>query len=361
MLVTDDLAADYRHARSAFLGAAAALGADLWAYRHEEAAGPRDEELVTDVAVLGRAAAPKRLVIVSGTHGVEGIGGSHAQVAMMTSGLLDRRPSDVAVVLVHALNPFGFAHLRRVDEGNVDVNRNFVDHAAPHPQNAAYDELHELLVPADWNGPAHAAADARIGALVQERGRRAVQTAITSGQYHRSDGLFYGGTAPTWSNRTWRTILDRHVAGCEHGALVDLHTGLGPYGYGEPIYRGRPDERSLSRARDWYGDELKLTGDGSSVSTEIGGNVGIAFAQALGPADITAITLEFGTRNDLEVLTALRGDQWLASRGGADPAAAAGIKRAIRDAFYCDDDAWRASLRERAFGISGHTLVRLAG
>ena len=351
--------ADYRRSRAAFRQAASALGAELTEYRNEEASGPRGEALVTDVAVLGQAGAPKRLVIVSGTHGIEGIGGSAAQVALMASGLLEQRPPEVAVVLVHALNPFGFAHLRRVDERNVDVNRNFVDHERPLPHNAAYDDLHELLIPADWNGPAHARADARIGELVLERGRRTVQLAITGGQYHRAEGLFYGGTGPTWSNRTWRTILAHHVAGCEQGALVDLHTGLGPHGYGEPIYRGSVEPDPLARARRWYGDDLTLSQDGSSVSTEIAGNVAVAFGQALAGAQATAITLEFGTRSDLEVLTALRGDQWLANRGTAAAEVAAAIKRTIRDAFYPDEDAWRKPVVERAFEVTGRTLAGL--
>ena len=89
MFVTEDLrGADYRRSRAAFRQAASALGAELTEYRNEEASGPRGEALVTDVAVLGQAGAPKRLVIVSGTHGIEGIGGSAAQVALMASGLL---------------------------------------------------------------------------------------------------------------------------------------------------------------------------------------------------------------------------------------------------------------------------------
>ena len=38
--------------------------------------------------------------------------------------------------MIHALNPFGFAHLRRANEDNVDLNRNFVDHeGGNYPEN----------------------------------------------------------------------------------------------------------------------------------------------------------------------------------------------------------------------------------
>jgi hypothetical protein len=35
-------------------------------------------------------------------------------------------PSGVAIVLVHALNPFGFSKIRRFDDKNIDLNRNFL-------------------------------------------------------------------------------------------------------------------------------------------------------------------------------------------------------------------------------------------
>jgi len=34
-------------------------------------------------------------------------------------------PADAALILVHVLNPFGMTYLRRGNENNVDLNRNF--------------------------------------------------------------------------------------------------------------------------------------------------------------------------------------------------------------------------------------------
>ncbi len=48
-------------------------------------------------------------------------------------------PDDLAVVLIHAINPYGFAWIRRVNEDNVDLNRNCIDFGAAIPENPGYD------------------------------------------------------------------------------------------------------------------------------------------------------------------------------------------------------------------------------
>jgi hypothetical protein len=71
------------------------------------------------------------LVTISATHGIEGFCGSGAQTAWYATGAWREIPPDVAQLHLHAVNPHGFAWLRRVNEDNVDLNRNFVDHIRP--------------------------------------------------------------------------------------------------------------------------------------------------------------------------------------------------------------------------------------
>ena len=68
---------------------------------------------------------------MSGTHGVEGYCGSGIQIGFLKEGLFAELPDDMSVVLLHAMNPYGFSNDRRVNEDNVDLNRNFLDFAAP--------------------------------------------------------------------------------------------------------------------------------------------------------------------------------------------------------------------------------------
>ena len=145
----------YSEARARFLAAAAAAGARIETIRHP-LRGPGGEQLACDVARLGPPRAAKAIVTISGTHGVEGHCGSGAQTASLREGLFSALPADTCAVAIHAINPHGFAWSRRVTEDNVDLNRNFVDHAAPYPVNPGYEELRAAICPPHWEiGRAH--------------------------------------------------------------------------------------------------------------------------------------------------------------------------------------------------------------
>src|SRR5690606_23379879 len=105
-----------------------------------------------DIARIGPADAERVLLLVSGTHGVEGYCGSGCQLALLDLGVFDRLPEGTAVVLVHAINPYGFAWRQRLTEGHVDLNRNFVDFAKPLPENPDYNVLDPYLIPAELGG-----------------------------------------------------------------------------------------------------------------------------------------------------------------------------------------------------------------
>lgn len=86
----------------------------------------QDYDLSIDVGVIRRSK-EKMLVHISGTHGVEGFAGSAIQNAIIDKSNITREdPSLPTLVIVHVLNPFGMANLRRWNENNVDLNRNFL-------------------------------------------------------------------------------------------------------------------------------------------------------------------------------------------------------------------------------------------
>src|SRR5580704_16955440 len=156
----ESFSADYQGARARFRAAAAAAGGALDAVANPNR-GPDGGELATDVAWFGPRTAEKVLVMVSGTHGVEGFCGSGAQVDWLTRGEAASLPAGVAALLVHAINPYGFAWLRRVTEENVDLNRNWLDFASNRrPENPGYDELADAAVPETWTAESQAASAA---------------------------------------------------------------------------------------------------------------------------------------------------------------------------------------------------------
>jgi hypothetical protein len=339
--------ADYTAARRQFMQRATSAGFALQAHVHP-LRGPAGEALFTDVARRGPVDARFTLLVCSGTHGVEGFCGSGCQSALFDSAVLHSLPADMAVVVVHAINPHGFAHLRRVNEDNIDCNRNFVRHDG-HAFNKAYDEVHPLLVPADWDGPAKRAADEAIYRYMAERGQWAFQAAVTTGQYDHADGLFYGGRAPAWSNHIWRRIVREQAGGSKDVIAIDLHSGLGPSGVGEAIFSGPPADQPRTSAL--FGDDITSPAAGTSTSAVVEGTVVDGAREELNTSRLTMITLEYGTRPVPVVLEALRADNWLHAHGEPHSPVGQRIKSAIRDAFYVDESAWKQSVAERFLSL----------
>lgn len=349
MTVESYFSATYAEARDKFRAEAKAAGAVLTTYENPNAKGPDGGVLTTDVACLGPADAEGVYLTISGTHGAEGFCGSGAQIGHFRDKLFSAMPAKTKAVMIHAINPYGFAHIRRVTEDNVDLNRNFQDFSKPLPVNTAYEEVHDLLLPPHWEGQGRAAADQAILAYQQKHGAFAFQAAMSGGQYSRPDGLFFGGQKPTWSNDTFRRILKEHVpASAKRLVSIDFHTGLGPMGYGEPIYVGPEDKGFYDRAKAMFGPEVTNPNDGSSTSARVTGTVPEAFLGLPKSIEVTPIALEYGTQSWQLVTDALRGDHWLHARGGKSNMLAPVLKQKIRDAFYTDTPAWKAAIFGRA-------------
>jgi len=333
-------APNYAEARAGFLAAAARRGLAV-----ESAVNPlkgaHGEELATDAVLLGVPDAPSLLILTSGTHGVEGFCGSGCQRALLDDDDMIRRleAGRVAVLLVHAVNPYGFSHLRRVNEDNVDMNRNFRDFSAAKELNPAYAQVHDLLLPQEW--PPTDANRADILACMKKMGAAAFQAAVSAGQQSFRDGLFYSGVEATWSNRTMRSLVHRHGAARKRIGWIDLHTGLGPYGHGEKIFAGANDAAELARARAWWGADIMSYYEGKSASIEVQGSMVMSVYQECPGAEATSMGLEYGTVSFEAVLQALRGDHWLANHPDAGAGKRAPIKRAILEAFYVDADDWK--------------------
>jgi predicted deacylase len=358
MTASQHFSRDYAEAREKFLEAARDAGLAVESHRNPER-GPDGGALHTDVAVAGQATAPNVFIATSATHGVEGFCGSGAMIGFLREKLLAERPKDVAIILLHALNPHGFAHLRRTNEDNVDMNRNFIDHGR-HPDNPGYAELHPYLVPDDWDGPARKAADTAIVAYVAEHGHPTYQAHVSCGQYTHQDGLFFGGFRETWSNLMWRDVLKRHASGRRRVAVVDFHTGLGPRGYGEIQFERGPKDPEYLRAQQWYDGQVTSPEDGTSTSAAITGYMAMAVAEEAPQAERTCTALEYGTMPIDFVLEAVRADNWLYAKGDVGSALGAKIKRDIRDAFYGDDDKWKKDIFDRGVEVYRKTLKGLS-
>ena len=351
MLVPKAFSASYLEARVKFLEAAATAGLQVESHAHP-LKGRDGEDLAMDVARDGAHDAQNLLIISSACHGVEGYCGSGVQVhALHDADWLEKaRGSGAAVLYIHALNPYGFSHIRRTTHENVDLNRNFQDFTKPLPDNAAYRALHSLILPEQW--PPDAANQAATLDFIAKNGQAAYQAAITQGQHAFADGMFYGGQSATWSNLTLRSVLRQHAGQAKRVGWIDLHTGLGVSGHGERIWAGKNDAAAIARARTWWGGgkdgntatPITSIYDGSSTSAFLTGLMWHSIAEEAPQAEYTGIAMEYGTVPVLDVLQALRAEHWLNNHPGAPAELANQIKAQMLAAFYTDTDLWKGQI-----------------
>ncbi len=309
---------DYRSGRAAFIAAAEAAGLGVTTRVHPAANGRDGLPLFLDTARAGAREARTALLLISGTHGVEGYFGSGVQTGLLREGIAARVPAGARLVMLHALNPFGFSWDRRVNEDNADVNRNFVDHANP-PVNRDYADLADAIAPQDIAPDAMKAANAKLRDYARAHGDLALQRALSSGQYGFADGIYFGGAKPSWSSLMLKDVLREELSGVERLLVIDFHTGLGESGAAEIITEDAPGTPAHARARAIWGAELHSTQGGGSLSPPLTGTIDAALAAWTEGCELTFVALEVGTASLRDVFDALRKDNWLASAWRARP------------------------------------------
>jgi hypothetical protein len=313
-------------------------------------------ELAVDVAWSGDER-PARLVIVSsGLHGVEGFAGSAIQLAILQDDATWRLPASLGLILAHALNPFGFARLRRVNEDSVDLNRNFLFRRvdAPEDTRAEYQGCHPLY--SRFNSlinPSHAPRRfdpfVPLGVLAILRyGSSALSQAIAGGQYEFPKGLFFGGRGPSWTHLFLREHLPEWVRDARKVLHLDIHTGLGPWGRLQLLLEEPPGS---DRGR-WFTDRfganvIHLPAAAARQQKNYysaRGELGV-FCQTMFPdRDYYTVCAEFGTYSALKVLTALRTENQAFHWGQPDHPATRRAKGRLLEVFAPVDREWRQTV-----------------
>jgi hypothetical protein len=186
------------------------------------------------------------------------------------------------------------------------------------------------------------AAESKIAAYVEKHGMKAMRIARAGGQYTHPDGIFFGGTGPTWSRRAMELIMRSfQVAERDLICLIDYHTGLGPYGYGEFIIDDAPGSTGDTLANEWFGDSVTSHQLGTASASAQQGFVADGWRVVLGDK-LVAGTLEFGCYPLPTTHEALREEHWHHVNGFAwDDPETRQAKAKIRRAFYPDKDDWK--------------------
>lgn len=342
--------ASYQEAAQAFRNAAQNAGAELETILHP-LPGPDGEPVATDVAVMGDPQASQVLLTTSGVHGVEGFFGSAVQQAMLSGEL--ELPDAVKVVAVHAINPWGWAHGRRFNEDNVDLNRNFWGDAWHHPEhNEAYQRVQPWAELQGLGTSDYEQAQQYGEQLADSIGLEQMKIALSAGQQCAREGLFYVGHGHTWSRTVFERLCWQHLAQVSKVFYLDLHTGLGPVGYADVLHPYARDSEAYRQLVDCLGDVAEGKGRGAATGQPILNGTAAAVQQVTEQAGADALwaTVECGTQPLEQVLDALRWEQALHFLGDAEHPRYAAIKRDLRAGFYVETPEWKQSVCEQTLG-----------
>ncbi len=347
--------ADYFASRARFVELARGGGARTDS-RCVDAVGPRGESLSVDIATIGPRRTDHLIVITSGVHGVEGFLGAAIQHAVLRRLGERALPDGVGVALIHAVNPWGFAHLRRVDDRNVDVNRNFIGASVPEPASPlGYAALDPVINP---RGSPKAGSELaywlRAGrAIVRNRGATPLAKAIAEGQYEYPRGLFYGGAEVGEPCRTLQEVTLGLVADAARVSVLDVHSGLGPAATATLICNG--DGAQTGALQEHYRRRVLL--DSSTGNAyDARGTFARWCGQALAGKRFLYACVEVGTVGPLAVLSALRRENrthhW--SAAGSTPCLMA--RQALLEVFAPRSPRWRRASVAEGLEVFERTL-----
>lgn len=355
----------YAQARSRFRAASAAAGATLEEFTHPSTKALDDSPLSIDIALLGPRDAKRLLVVLCGVHGLEAAAGAATMMQWLTQGGPDKSPEDAGVLLVHGVNPYGWAHASRGDENNIDLNRNCLPHEEGHPNNPGYRALHDMIVSADGDPSAFDRATEQFHVFRLHHGASAALQAVTAGQYDIPNGLSYGGRVLTWSSRTVLDLLAERCQRAEKVVIIDGHTGIGDFGEPFFITRDNRESANYARARQWWGAEYIHSGDvfaGAETPNYTGTLVEAAEARvrAASGAKVLGIAVEWGTYSVDVMLQALLMDRWLRF-ACPDPSApeATSVRSRMIERFCPSAPGWQNSILIHAARIYDQALVGL--
>lgn len=365
MTPQEAFSSDYTGARERFRRAAVRLN---WVHEAHSIGqpGPDGSDLSIDVARADAREADTTLIVSSGLHGVEGFFGSAVQLALMDDfATIRARAARPRIVFVHALNPFGFAWRRRVNEDNVDLNRNFLlpgEAYAGCPNG--YAALDPLLNPAHARG-------GPIGFYLQaareiaRSGMPAVKQSVAAGQYAFPRGLFFGGAAPARTVGILDEHLPRWIAGTQRVVHIDLHTGLGRWSTHRLLLDGPITAEQRLALHMWCGRDalVEVDGDTSAHASaradySVRGSMGRWTAQRA--PDYVTLVAEFGTYHPLRVLAGLRAENQMHHWSTPDAADTLRAKAWLMELFCPASPQWRIAAHAQAVDLVHRALAALS-
>ena len=246
------------------------------------------------------------IVLTTAVHGMEGFIGAVMLDVFFEEIYPELDTAKTGVLVVANVNPYGMKYLRRYNENNVDLNRNFIidwdnfDLSS----NKDYPEVKEFLQPEGKIGNALWHEAGFYVSLAKEaltNGADKVSDALLTGQYEYPQGVYYGGNGDEKSTAYLKGVFEDCLDGeYENIVHIDIHSGYGPR-YNMVIFNSVYETMTEAETKKAFGYDYVISHDSESFYAKTGDTTDFFYRLAEKKnteKELFSTCFEFGTIGD---------------------------------------------------------------
>lgn len=275
--------------------------------KYTEYAIDESDNLFIDNLYIPAQKEQKNLVVLTtGVHGMEGYIGSVMLDVFFEEIYDGLDKEDTGVLVVANVNPYGMKYMRRYNENNVDLNRNFIMdwERFDLSSNKDYPKVQSFLEPVGKIGNAFWHEVGFYLSLAKEAiftGADVISDALLTGQYESPQGVYYGGTGDEASTKYLKGVFNDCLEG-EYKNIVhiDIHSGYGPR-YNMVIFNSVYETMTEAETKEAFGYDYVISHDSESFYATTGDTTDYFYRLAESKntdKELFSTCFEFGTIGD---------------------------------------------------------------
>ena len=246
------------------------------------------------------------IVLTTGVHGMEGYIGSVMLDVFFEEIYPTVDTENTGILVVANVNPYGMKYMRRYNENNVDLNRNFILdwNGFDLSSNKDYPEVKEFLQPEGKIGNAfwhEAEFYLNLAKEALTKGADKVSDALLTGQYEYHQGVYYGGNGDEISTAYLKGVFNDCLDGeYENIVHIDIHSGYGPR-YNMVIFNSVYETMTEAETKEAFGYDYVISYDSESFYATTGDTTDYFYRLAESKESkktLFSTCFEFGTIGD---------------------------------------------------------------
>ena len=294
------------------------------------------------------------IVLTTGVHGMEGYIGSVMLDVFFEEIYTELDKDDTGVLVIANVNPYGMKYMRRYNENNVDLNRNFIMDWEEFDlsSNKDYPKVQSFLEPKGKIGNAFWHEVGFYLSLAKEAiftGADVISDALLTGQYESPKGVYYGGTGDEASTKYLKGVFNDCLEGeYENIVHIDIHSGYGPR-YNMVIFNSVYETMTEAETKKAFNYDYVISHDSESFYATTGDTTDYFYRLAESKntdKELFSTCFEFGTIGDefFDTILSLKytvdenRNHWYSTENSTS---AEVVKENYYELFYPTEKEWR--------------------